>query len=165
MLLLDVLQIAAVFGGSATLTNCNVSGNTAGLDGGGVFILSSTGTLTNCIISGNLVTGASGNGGGLSIDASNTTLTNCTITGNAAPGSGCSGGGLQTAADWKVVPPRVGRGASIGSGAVILCGVTIGAGALVGAGAVVTRDVPPGHIVAGVPARVLRALPERKQAA
>jgi UDP-2-acetamido-3-amino-2,3-dideoxy-glucuronate N-acetyltransferase len=63
-------------------------------------------------------------------------------------------GALQTEADWKVVPTRVCRGASIGSGAVIMCGVTIGARAMVGAGAVVTRDVPPDAIVAGVPARL-----------
>ena len=64
-------------------------------------------------------------------------------------------GRLQTEADWKVVPTRVCRGASIGSGAAILCGVTIGEQALVGAGAVVTRDVPAGATVAGVPARQL----------
>jgi acetyltransferase-like isoleucine patch superfamily enzyme len=64
-------------------------------------------------------------------------------------------GRLQTEADWTVVPTRVGQGASIGSGATILCGVTIGAGALIGAGAVVTKDVPPGATVAGVPARLL----------
>lgn len=69
-----------------------------------------------------------------------------------------SGGSLQTESDWQVVPTRVGRGASIGSGAVILCGVTIGERAMVGAGAVVTRDVPDGATVAGVPARVLARL-------
>jgi UDP-2-acetamido-3-amino-2,3-dideoxy-glucuronate N-acetyltransferase len=65
-------------------------------------------------------------------------------------------GRLQTEADWTVIPTRVCRGASIGSGAAILCGVTIGADANVGAGAVVTKDVPPGATVAGVPARLLR---------
>jgi acetyltransferase-like isoleucine patch superfamily enzyme len=66
-------------------------------------------------------------------------------------------GRLQTDADWTVVPTRVRQGASIGSGAAILCGVTIGARAMVGAGAVVTRDVPDGAVVAGVPARLLRS--------
>jgi acetyltransferase-like isoleucine patch superfamily enzyme len=64
-------------------------------------------------------------------------------------------GRLQSEADWTVVPTRVCRGASIGSGAVILCGITIGVDATIGAGAVVTRDVPPGAVVAGVPARLL----------
>ncbi|MDB5349297.1 MAG: wbpD [Planctomycetota bacterium] len=66
-------------------------------------------------------------------------------------------GRLMTEADWRVVPTRVCQGASIGSGAVILSGVTIGRGALIGAGAVVTRDVAPGVVVAGVPARLLRS--------
>jgi acetyltransferase-like isoleucine patch superfamily enzyme len=66
------------------------------------------------------------------------------------------GGGLQTKEDWTVVPTIVRRGASIGSGVTILCGVEIGEAAIVGAGSVVTRDVPPGTIVAGNPARVLR---------
>ena len=64
-------------------------------------------------------------------------------------------GQLQTEADWKVVPTRVRRGASIGTGAVVMCGVTIGERAIIGAGAVVTRDVPEDAVVAGVPARLL----------
>jgi UDP-2-acetamido-3-amino-2,3-dideoxy-glucuronate N-acetyltransferase len=65
-------------------------------------------------------------------------------------------GGLQTEADWTVVPTMIKRGASIGSGAVIMCGISIGERALIGAGAVVTRDVPAGALVAGVPARLIR---------
>lgn len=64
-------------------------------------------------------------------------------------------GDLQTEADWTLLPTVVERGAALGSGAVILGGVRVGAGALVGAGAIVTRDVPPGAVVAGPPARVL----------
>ncbi len=59
--------------------------------------------------------------------------------------------------DWKVETTRVGRRASIGSNATILCGITIGERATIGAGSVVTRDVPPGAIVAGVPARPVRS--------
>ncbi|HET9768353.1 MAG TPA: acyltransferase [Thermoanaerobaculia bacterium] len=66
-------------------------------------------------------------------------------------------------ADWQLLPTRVCRRAAIGSGAVILGGVTIGEGAMIGAGAVVTRDVPAGATVAGVPARLLaRAEPDRR---
>jgi acetyltransferase-like isoleucine patch superfamily enzyme len=41
----------------------------------------------------------------------------------------------------------------IGANATVLPGVRVGTGSVVGAGAVVTRDVPPGTIVMGVPAR------------
>jgi acetyltransferase-like isoleucine patch superfamily enzyme len=70
-------------------------------------------------------------------------------------------GSLQTEKDWRVEPTRVKKGASIGSGATILCSVVIGEHAVVGAGSVVTRDVPPHTVVAGNPARVLRAVSDR----
>ena len=78
------------------------------------------------------------------------------FTNDKYPRSTVSGGGLQTEADWKVVPTIVKKGASIGTNATILCGVTIGQNAIVGAGSVVTKDVPAGAIVAGVPAKKMR---------
>jgi acetyltransferase-like isoleucine patch superfamily enzyme len=49
-------------------------------------------------------------------------------------------------------------GVWIGANATILPGVTVGKGAVVAAGAVVNRDVPPGVVVGGVPARVISTL-------
>lgn len=46
--------------------------------------------------------------------------------------------------------------AFIGTGAIVLPRVRIGAGAIIGAGAVVTKDVPPGSVVVGSPARPIR---------
>mgnify|MGYP001199786877 CR=1 FL=1 len=54
------------------------------------------------------------------------------------------------------------RGGRVGAGSVVLPGLEIGADALVAAGSVVTRDVPPGMIVMGSPARPWRAVPEEQ---
>lgn len=55
---------------------------------------------------------------------------------------------------YKAEPPIIERRASLGAGVLVLPGVTIGEAAVIGAGAVVTRDVLPGEMVMGVPARV-----------
>jgi acetyltransferase-like isoleucine patch superfamily enzyme len=55
---------------------------------------------------------------------------------------------------------NIGRDVWIGRGCCILKGVSVGDGAVIGANSVVTRDVPPGHIYAGAPAR---RIGQRKQ--
>lgn len=50
-------------------------------------------------------------------------------------------------------------GGRIGAGAVILPGKTIGEDGFAAAGSVVTRDIPPGMIAAGNPARLLKEVP------
>jgi len=66
-------------GGTATLTNCTVSGNSAS-NGGGLWSCG-TAMLTNCTVSGN---SASGYFGGGLYNHGTATLTNCTVSGNSA---------------------------------------------------------------------------------
>ena len=56
--------------------------------------------------------------------------------------------------------PIIGNGVEIGAGAVVLGRIHIGIRARIGANAVVVRDVPPGAVVGGVPARIIRPGPE-----
>ncbi|HVY10644.1 MAG TPA: acyltransferase [Mycobacteriales bacterium] len=57
-------------------------------------------------------------------------------------------------------PVRIGRNIWMGAHAVITPGVTVGDQAFVGAGAVVTKDVEPGWLVGGVPAKPISKVPE-----
>lgn len=86
-----------------------------------------------------------------------------TFVNDTYPRATAAEGKLQTEADWTVEPTLVKRGASIGSGATILANVTIGEKAIVGAGSVVTKDVPPGAIVAGNPSKIIRKVETGKK--
>lgn len=66
------------------------------------------------------------------------------LSGDPASGSAASG------------PVTIGERVFVGQRAVVLGGVKIGDGATVAAGAVVTKDVPVGAIVGGVPARIIK---------
>jgi acetyltransferase-like isoleucine patch superfamily enzyme len=50
------------------------------------------------------------------------------------------------------------KNATLYAGAIVLPGVTVGEGAVVAAGAIVTKDVPDGMLVAGVPAKIVKAV-------
>ncbi len=73
---------------TTTLTNCTVSGNSAGNFGGGLYDLIGTTTLTNSTFIGN---SAYVNGGGMFDNLGTSTLNYCTLTGNSAS---VNGGGL-----------------------------------------------------------------------
>jgi acetyltransferase-like isoleucine patch superfamily enzyme len=60
----------------------------------------------------------------------------------------------------RIQGPKIQDGAMIGVGANLLPGVVIGHGAIIAAGAVVNKDVSPQTMVAGIPARLVKKLPE-----
>lgn len=88
----------------------------------------------------------------------NVMLTNCTVLGHDG-----SIAVLNRAYNKKL--DRVGKvdfkdNVFVGHGAIILPNVTVGPNAIVAAGAVVSKDVPEGTIVAGIPARVIGQVDE-----
>jgi hypothetical protein len=76
-------------GGTLTLADCTVSGNSAAGQGGGLQEYGGTLSLTDCTVSGN---SAPDGGGGLCESNGTLSLTDCTVSGNSAPTRG--GGGL-----------------------------------------------------------------------
>ncbi len=75
---------------------------------------------------------------------------NCTLRQSTTIGNKTLADGSQSAS------PVLGDGVDVGANVVILGAVKIGDGAKVGAGSVVVKDVPPGAVVAGNPARIIR---------
>ena len=62
---------------------------------------------------------------------------------------------------WEAAEPiTIGDNVWLGGGVIVCPGVTIGADTVVGAGSVVTRDLPPFVVAGGMPARVIRELPQ-----
>jgi len=76
---------------------------------------------------------------------------NVTFINDMYPRATAEGGGSRRRPTGCAFPTFIRKGASVGSSATILAGVTVGEKAIVGAGSVVTKDVPPGTIVAGNP--------------
>jgi acetyltransferase-like isoleucine patch superfamily enzyme len=97
----------------------------------------------------------------------NCVLTGCTILGHDASTNRALG--LLPGESSPIMPVVIEDDCFIGSGAIILMGVRVGRGSIVGAGAVVTKDVPPGSVVGGNPAKVICTVAElvekRKQLA
>jgi serine O-acetyltransferase len=73
----------------------------------------------------------------------NVTIYQCVTLGGTSPDNGVAGKRHPTLLDNVI----------IGSGAQVLGPITVGSGARVGANAVVTRDVVPGAVMVGIPAR------------
>jgi UDP-2-acetamido-3-amino-2,3-dideoxy-glucuronate N-acetyltransferase len=96
--------------------------------------------------------------------------TNCYITGNTVVEDDVFvGPGVVTTnddtmgrhgSDFELSGALLRRASRIGGGAVLTPGVEVGEEAFVASGAVVTRDVPARAVVMGVPARVVREVPE-----
>jgi serine O-acetyltransferase len=57
--------------------------------------------------------------------------------------------------------PIIGDRVRVGAGAIVIGPITVGDDAVIGAGAVVVKDVPPGAVVGGVPARVIEHAADR----
>ena len=73
----------------------------------------------------------------------NVTIYQCVTLGGTSPDNGVAG----------KRHPTIGDGAIIGAGAQVLGPITVGQGARIGANAVVTRNVPEGAVMVGIPAR------------
>lgn len=68
---------------------------------------------------------------------------------------------LEGTKNWDNIPSKpisIGNDVWIGARSIILKGITIGSGAIIGAGSVVTKDVDPFTVVAGNPAKFIKAI-------
>jgi putative colanic acid biosynthesis acetyltransferase WcaB len=78
----------------------------------------------------------------------------CVLGANVVLRQGCTLGAGRS--EGSELVPQVGNDVEFGAGSIVLGGVHLGDGCKIGAGSVVLDDVPPGAVVAGNPARVVR---------
>lgn len=81
-----------------------------------------------------------------------------TVTHPVEPAERLAAGGSDTPYRTSAQPIVIEDEVWLGAGVIVLPGVRIGRGTTVGAGAVVSRDLPPGVLALGSPARVVRQL-------
>ncbi|HIV02255.1 MAG TPA: sugar O-acetyltransferase [Candidatus Aphodoplasma excrementigallinarum] len=60
--------------------------------------------------------------------------------------------------DTESRPIHICKNVWIGTGATVMPGVTVGENAIIAAGSVVTKDIPPGVVAAGIPAKVIKEI-------
>ena len=91
----------------------------------------------------------------ISVSSNSATLSPTTLTLRQNSASPAGGPSVSISAGARMGGRvHLGRGTFIGTGSIVLPRTTIGAGSIVAAGSVVTRDVPEGVLVMGIPARV-----------
>ena len=100
--------------------------------------------------------------GPVSIGDNSTIAQHVFISGENRVHTGTSTGLLRSADAVEVKPVKIGSGVWVGANVTILPGVTIGDACIIAAGAVVTKDVPDGSVVAGVPAKVIKQVADEK---
>jgi bifunctional UDP-N-acetylglucosamine pyrophosphorylase / glucosamine-1-phosphate N-acetyltransferase len=91
-------------------------------------------------------------------------ITNLSYVGDAEIGEDANLGASTITANYDGVSKnqtKIGDGAFTGVNTNLIAPVTIGDGAYLGAGSVVNKDIPPGKLAVGMPARVIRDAPER----
>ena len=102
---------------------------------------------------------------GASIGAGTMIDMNAVVGGRAVIGENCHiGAGAVVAGviePASAVPVVIGNKVLVGANAVILEGVQVGDGAVVAAGAIVVSDVPPGVVVAGAPAVIIKKVDDK----
>ena len=90
---------------------------------------------------------------------------NAVIGGRAIIGDNCHIGAGSVIAGVvepaSAIPVVLGNKVMVGANAVIIEGVQVGEGAVVAAGAIVVSDVPPGVVVAGAPARIIKKVDDK----